>query len=323
MPPLTRTPVGPGVILTPTATPTAPPTGTPTITPTPTLEPTATATLEPTVTPAPTSTVVVPTPAPTPTWTPVPLPPLNFVDVRTEASVPSQVQIVFSMRDEEDRAVIVPVEQMRVVTRVYEKGAGSTVWEEIDSDETNVFIETGENLELEVVFVLDFSASMAQARADGGGSGVEAMLAAFEEALDDLVETHRVGLVEFHDRSVEPAVLSGLTTDREAVQESVLAFLVSSYDAGSSRIWDSIEVASELFASREDNPIRARALIFFSDGRDTSSLLTRDAAGSIAEAADIQLYALGVGDVFEEGALEAMVRSTGGVYYPTGGLDAL
>ena len=55
-----------------------------------------------------------------------------------------------------------------------------------------------------------------------------------------------------------------------------------------------------------------KALVFISDGRDTSSLRSRDDAAGIAAEEGIQFYALGIGEVFEEEPLAAMVRSTGG-----------
>ena len=51
-------------------------------------------------------------------------------------------------------------------------------------------------------------------------------------------------MVEFHDRNVEPVVLSPLTTDRDAVLSSVRQFVESGFDHGSSRVWDSVVVGS-------------------------------------------------------------------------------
>ena len=248
---------------------------------------------------------------------------LNFSEVRASGIPPSQVQIVFSLRDEEGRAFVVPADGIKAATRVFEVGPDTDGPEEIDYSETGFFIHTAENLELEVVFVLDFTHSVAQVRLSDGRSGIEATLDAFEESVTRLPLTHRVGVVEFHDRNSDPGVLSELTTDRVAMLESVAAFAESEFDPGSSLLWDSILEASTLFTSRQEDPILARALVFISDGRDTSSLLSRIDAGEIAGQGDIQLYALGIGDVFEEALLEEMVEATGGVYYPTGALEGL
>jgi TolB protein len=233
------------------------------------------------------------------------------------------VQIVFSLRDEEGRSIVIRAEELQAATRIFEVGPETEGLEEIDYTESSFFIHTAENLELEVVFVLDFTRSVAEARLSDGRSGIEAMLDAFEESVNRLPPAHRVGVVEFHDRNAEPSVLSELTTGRKAMVESVAEFAESDFDPGSSRLWDSIQKASTLFTSRQEDPILARALVFISDGRDTSSLLSRSGAGEIAVQGDIQLYALGIGDVFEDAQLAEVVRTTGGVYYPTGALEGL
>ena len=208
-------------------------------------------------------------------------------------------------------------------TRIYELGPGTEGWEEIDYVETSFFVHSAENFELEVVFVLDFTKSMALAALPDGRSGIEVMLEAFETALTGLPGAHRAGVVEFHDRNVEPGVLSQLTTDRDFILDSVAAFASSSFEPGSSRVWDSIQTAADLFTDQGDNPNVVRALVFLSDGRDTSSVSAREDAGAIAAQQAIQLYAVGVGEVYEEEELEATVVANGGVYYPTKELAAL
>ena len=200
-----------------------------------------------------------------------------------------------------------------------------TDWEEIDYAETSFFVDTAEDLQLEVAFILDFTGSMAQARLPepDGRTGIQAMLDAFEEAVDGLPGAHRIGVVEFHDRNVDPGILSGMTTDRGAVLDSVEIFANSPFESGSSRTWDSIATASSLFTSSELNPNVVKAIVFMSDGRDTSSVRSRGEAGEIAIANGIKLYAMGIGDVLEEDKLVSMVESTGGIYYPTKELEAL
>ena len=278
----------------------------------------------PTVTPKPTPTATPkPTPSPTPTLTPTPLAQLNFSEIRVAGSSPSQVQIGFSLRDELGHSLVIPSEELESATRIFEIGPRIQGDGELDYDETNFFIHTAENFQLEIVFVLDFTNSMAIRRLPDGSTGVEAMVGAFERAVGALPGAHRIGVVEFHDRSVEPGILSEITTDRDAVLESVAQFVESQFEPGSSRVWDSIQTAADLFTRREDNPDVVRSLIFISDGRDTSSVYDRGDAGETATEEEIQLYALGVGDVFEEEQLEGVVQDTGGSYYPTGDLVLL
>ena len=281
-----------------------------------------------TVSPAP---APAPAPAPTPTSTPVtPDAPssqesvsatlvfteLNLTGVRTQTNVPSQIQLSFSLRDESDHAIVVPEEEIQSVTRIFEKGSATEGWDEIDYTETSFFAHTAENMQLEVVFVLDFTNSMLQAELSDGRNGIQGMLDAFKAAIYALPGAHRIGVVEFHDRNIEPSVLSELTTNRGAIISAVNKFASANYDSGSSRVWDSIEKALSLFSSRSDNPYVSRAVVFVSDGRDTSSIRSRSAIKEIAFEIGAQLYAIGVGDVFEEQALAGIVRDSGGFFYP-------
>ena len=271
--------------------------------------PAAAAVASPASTPLPAAAAVPATP------TPVSIREVNFAGVSTATNVPSQVQVVFSLRDENGHAIVRPAEDIEKSVKVFERGPGTDAWEEIDYTETSFFVHTGENIDLEVVFVLDFTNSMAQARLPDGSGGIQAMLAAFDSALAVLPSAHRAGAVEFHDRNAEPGVLSALTTDRNGIRGNVLRFSQSSFDPGSSRVWDSVVAGTGLFSTRQDNSRVVRALVFLSDGRDTSSVNDREAARRLARAQYVQLYALGVGEVYQEAELREMANSTGGGYY--------
>ena len=262
--------------------------------------------------------------APTLEPTPAPIEEINFAGVVTRMNLPSQVQVVFSLRNQDGRAIVLPAEDIQKATKIYERrietedesGTGTEEWEEIDYTETSFFVHTAENFDLEVVFVLDFTNSMAQARLPDGRSGIAAMLDAFGASLGVLPGAHRIGVVEFHDRNLEPEVLSALTTDRQAIRDRISQFSESSFDPGSSRVWDSVVTGADLFSTRAQNLRAVRALVFLSDGRDTSSVNVRDDAQEYAQARGVQLYAMGVGEVFQEEELMEMADSTGGGYYP-------
>ena len=132
--------------------------------------------------------------------------------------------MVFALRDQDGHAVVLPAETIESGISVLERGPGTNNWEEIDYSETSFFVHTAENIDLEVVFVLDFTNSMFQARLPDGRTGIDAMLEAFDAALAVLPSAHRVGVVEFHDRNIDPSVLSPLTTDRASIRSSVAEF---------------------------------------------------------------------------------------------------
>ncbi len=225
------------------------------------------------------------------------------------------MQIVFALRDQDDHAVVLPAETIESGISVLERGTGTDGWEEIDYSETSFFVHTAENIDLEVVFVLDFTNSMYEARLPDGRTGIDAMLDAFDAALSVLPSAHRVGVVEFHDRNVDPSVLSPLTTDRASIRSNIARFANSGFDHGSSRVWDGVARGMNLFSSVGANPRAVRALVFLSDGRDTSSLNPRDSLAGIAADRRVQLYAMGVGDVFQSSALRSISSQTGGTYY--------
>ena len=90
-----------------------------------------------------------------------------------------------------------PAEEIAAASRVFERPDGGADWEEVDYSETSYIVHTAENFQLEAVFVLDFTNSMAQAALLDGRSGIDAMLSAFESAVLSLPGTHRIGVVEF------------------------------------------------------------------------------------------------------------------------------
>ena len=320
----------------------------------------------PQLAPAPTSTpesalVVGPGQEPTDTDTgtesptPIPILPfteLNLTGARTQVHPPSVIQLVFSLRTDDNRAVSVSPEDIRAGTRIFERPGETIVedadieelieelaegvpaqapedeeqalpegWEEIDYDETSFFVHPAENFE--VVFILDFTDSMARARLSDGRSGIEAVSDALRSTIAFLPVANRIAAVEFHDRSFEPTILSGLTTNWVDVLEAVDDFASSDFDPGSSRLWDSIATATSIFPIQQEDSDATQAIIFISDGRDTSSRNTRSQVGIIASENGVQLYSLGVGDVFEERELAEMLNATGGAYYSVKDLDRL
>ena len=231
--------------------------------------------------------------------------------------------MIFTLRDESGRPVVVPDSEIQRNTQVFEKGRGTEDWQEIDYTETSFFVDTAEAIPIELAFVLDFTNSMASARLPDGRDGIQAMLDAFEVSVLPLGGAHLLGAVEFHDRNMEPAVLSELSADRQALMASVNGFHRSDFDPGSTRVWDAVTIGSGLFTSYLDDPNTVRALVFLSDGRDTSSINLREDALAAARERDVRLYALGVGDVFQEDKLRQMAESSGGGYYAARELSQL
>ena len=313
---------------TPTSAPTALP-ATPEVTPTAAPSPRPAPTEAPSPTPttsatpaAETAAITTPTPAATPVASADAA--LEFAGVRVLLSEPSQVQAIFSLRDQDGNPVILPGSDVQHGTRIFERGAGEEAWEELDYTETNFFVHSAERFALEVVFVLDFTRSMTTWQLPDGTAGSTLMRHALERALDRLAEAHRVGVVAFHDRNAEPVILAFPTTDRDSIRTEVAQFAESGFDSGSSRLWDAVARGLDLFPVQEGLPIDVtRALVFLSDGRDTSSLQTRDDVVLLAQERGVQVYPLGLGDVYQESDLRALATATNGAYYAVAELAEL
>ncbi len=259
----------------------------------------------------------IPTASATPLHTPTPVVPsrIEFTGISSFAGQPSRIEVIFSLRSEDGRALALSAAEAESELRVYERNLQIGGWEEIDYAETGFSIQRAESVDAEVVFVLDFTNSIKEARLADGRTGIDAVLEAFDAALSELPSAHRAGVVEFHDRNVEPSILSKLTTDREALRASVVRFASSGFDSGSSRVWDAVDVGTLLYSGLESNPRTIRALIFLSDGRDTSSRVTREALIRIAEERQVQFYALGLGENDGTENLRDLAAKTGGAYY--------
>ncbi|MBI4339364.1 MAG: VWA domain-containing protein, partial [Chloroflexi bacterium] len=224
---------------------------------------------------------------------------------------------------------MLPTEQFQTGLRITETGPGTPPsGEEIDTSETSFFVRSGENFDLEAVFVLDFSQSMADYRLPDGRNGIQAMIEAFDHALARIPTTHRVGVVELHDRNEAPRTLFPLTLDRSALLSTVQDFAAGAgtrFDPGSSEIRRAISVALGLFTSSAQRPYTTRVLVFLTDGRDRSSTVTWGSIISIAQGKGVQLYPLGIGTVLEGDYTQLLqaAQSTSGSYYSADRVDSL
>ena len=185
-----------------------------------------------------------------------PLPELELVNTRADLNFPSQIQFRFAFRDQAGAPIVVPAEDIRV--RVFERETGTKEWQEIDETETNLLVRSANSFQMESFFVLDFTNSIAQTESVDGVSGLEAMTSAFRSAATATPGAHRIGVVEFHDRNADPAVLSELTTDRDTLITIVENLSVLS---GSSRLWDAVAGGLSLLSVGGERPGVVKALV--------------------------------------------------------------
>jgi hypothetical protein len=237
--------------------------------------------------------------------TPGPSNRIYFKGVKVSTHCP-KVTFTFSMRDGRDHAIVVDPSDLQGAFRIYENR------EEIDYYETGYFVYSAESFELEVVLVLDFTNSIAEF--DRAGA-IDEMVSGARALIDQLAATHRLAISEYHDRNFPPAIVADFTADKGALHAALDAFLDSGYMSGSSLCWDAVYEAVALFGDGPSDD-DARAVIYLSDGRDTSSEHTPGEVSSLARELSVQIYVIGYGDVTNLDDLRSMASSTDGAYYP-------
>lgn len=240
---------------------------------------------------------------------PPPAPTIRVLDERTQA--PYVVQFDLRLADAEGN--VIPEGVSETNFRVLEDGVP------IDLTETNLFVTPAANLPLRVMLVLDYTSSMAQSGA------IDPMVQAARSFVtaDHFTATHQIGVVEFHDRGAAGdgfTLAVPLTSASDDGKSAVASAIPEDGDveSGLSRVWDAVELAMNTLGSVEREPGEVQAVVFLTDGRDTTSEADADSIVSAAtqDGAEISLYAIGFGSVSaNEALLQKMADETGGAYF--------
>lgn len=229
---------------------------------------------------------------------------------------PYVVSFDLRLRDAENRAVAEGVTRDNFV--VLENGRV------LDYTETNQFVTPGPSLPLRVVLVLDYTNSMNVRGAIGPmiDAARDFLQAVDAQGLPVFTATHRVGLVEFHDRD-ELGEGFGAVAPLTVVDETGRSLLLSSIppegslEPGLTRVWDAVAEGFALLKSQPRRPGEVYSVVFLTDGEDTSSSRNAISIRSEAVADDISLYVI---DFTEEGKnaqiLSSLADQTGGRYFP-------
>jgi len=203
--------------------------------------------------------------------------------------------------------------------RIFEDGI------EIDYGETGYSITSAPNLPLKLFLVLDYSQSMQAAGA------IEAMREAAKTFLlgDQFSVTHDVGLIEFHDRTAQGMgfdIVQPLT-QTDDTGKMVLANAIPALgflESGASRVWDAVNLALTTLDGVVRQPGEERAIVFLTDGNDTTSETLPSAILADAQTANVMLYPIGFGDITNnEALLMSLAEGTGGRYLPASDAAAL
>ncbi|MFT4542705.1 MAG: hypothetical protein ACI841_001275 [Planctomycetota bacterium] len=228
---------------------------------------------------------------------------LNLANLRELHRSPYRVQYGFSMYNSIGAPLVLDQSDLdeRVSIAITEDGQA------IDLSESGSILHPAGDMLLDVVLVLDYSRSMADAF---GGDGIQSMKDAAVELIGRLNPEHRVGVVTFNDTD-DIEELVGLTTDHDAVEDDI-----QEHDAynGFSPAWDAVRGGVQMLANGGGDLNTLRVLVFLSDGFDNSSIARPDDVVDLATDADVRVYNIGFGnlDPTGEGHMRRIASHTGG-----------
>ena len=240
---------------------------------------------------------------------------LRFENVQANHQKPSKVQFIFSLRDRGEHAVLIPQTE-------FDNNVNIIIEEDddpIDYTESHGFVHTAESFGMDLVLVLDYTASMAE------NSGIDTMLSGVNLILASLAESHRTAIVEFHDNASGDnySVLQDFTSDKQEAW-SVISDFIDVYN-GFSTCWDAVYEGLELFVV-DSTSNTFRALVFLSDGFDNSSQKQPNDLIHKADSIGVAIYNIGIGETINpenEDRLEEISYETGGKYHRANNLGEL
>jgi hypothetical protein len=239
---------------------------------------------------------------------------VKFKDIQTFLQKPSQVQFTFRMSDSRNHAVVIDNGPLTSPFRIFEDGT------EIDYSETSYFVHPAASIELDMVVLLDFTNSMATWR-EGDKSGIDLEINWVRELIDQLAPTHRMAIMEYHDRNADAGTIAPFTSDKTLLLAALDAFLAQPIDHGSSRVWDALYSAVGNFDGGVGST-KERTVFFITDGKETSSDKSPADVVEFAKQLQASIFIIGTGSVSNESALKDISEKTGGEYYPAGSIDS-
>jgi hypothetical protein len=240
---------------------------------------------------------------------------------------PSVERLVFLLRDKRGVAVDASDELIRnqIVFHVTEDDIP------LDPDESSMFIQGPENLKCNMVLLLDFTGSMYQAGVYAPvnplqpGEAIRQMIDAARQFILDLPANYRVAIMEYHERGQVGRFIHGFDTNKQSLVAALDSFYLPVGENGSSEIYDALEAACQALIREDPADIMefdhadVRAVVFITDGWDTSSSIKDTELIGLAEEARVRLYPLGysgrISNPVNGALLLDMAAKTGGHSY--------
>ncbi|MHC4267097.1 MAG: VWA domain-containing protein [Planctomycetota bacterium] len=228
---------------------------------------------------------------------------MQFKNVNNAHQSPSNVQYIFSLRDQYNHAVLFKPSELGLDSlKIWENE------EQIDYLESRAFLSTQDDFQLQVMLVLDFSSSMKKHHA-----GIETMVKGSKALIDSLKETHQIGVIEFHKPDAAPSILQPFVTNKIAAVDAITNFASEEIYSDFSICWDAVYMGLEQFPPKHE-PKVFRALLFISDGFDNSSVGNPKEIIDLALKRNVHIYNIGVGEIHQEKVLKDISKKTGGTY---------
>lgn len=192
--------------------------------------------------------------------------------------------------------------------------------EPLETDETNSFLAGPEGLRYNVLLMLDMTGSMYNAP-PGQGALIEQSKQSAKAFISNLPDSWRLALMEYHERQQTQRLIHGFSTDQQSLTDALDAFRIPPAEHGASELYDALMDAIQRLANEDATALPfddadVRALIFISDGRDTSSLTTSQEVIEFARENRVRLYPISFGPNPDEAILVEMATDTGGHFYP-------
>ncbi len=192
---------------------------------------------------------------------------------------------------------------------------------QISASETGAFISRTSTKVIKAFMVLDFTQSIASlangdTNRDGISDAVDSMVNGSILFVNEQSIETQVGVYEFHREDVNPSKVTGLTTDKAAVDNAIAGIWTNSvqgFPAGS-RCWDALMAAvKDLGAANRDEQ---HCVILISDGQDESSTNALADVIKAATTAKVQVFAVGFGTELNATNLQDLATQTQGRYFP-------
>ncbi len=243
--------------------------------------------------------------------------PLIFEGAQNRSRPPFLKRFVFLLRDSVGRALdtLDPdvMANLQTAFSIYEDERP------LDLDESNFFVTNAKHLRYNVVLLLDYTGSMYGAE-PGNGAAIQQMKAGAAGFIADLPDTYRVAVMEYHERQQRDRLIHGFSTAKQPILDALAAFDIPPADHGASEIFDAVSdgitrLANEDVTALPFDDADVRALVFVTDGRDTSSVATKEQMLTLAKDNRVRLYPIGFGNRVDSDMLRDIAKETGGHYY--------